>query len=121
MPKGATQHNDFPADLLLNPDLIAVHKPRPISDVIHGPAARLQHLAARSRAAVEFRDLVQAALPGLLAAHVTAATQRQQELVVWLDSAAFCARLRFEAPRLKAALARATGTAIERVRVRVKL
>jgi len=121
MPKGATQHNDSPADLLLSPDLIAVHKPRLIGDLLHGPAARLQYLVTRSKAAVQFRDLVQSALPTQLAAHVTAATQRHQELVVWLDSPAFCARLRFEAPRLKAALARATGIAIERIRVRVQL
>jgi hypothetical protein len=97
-----------------------VHKTRRISDLIHGPAPRLRHLADRSRAAVEFRDLVQSALPETLARHVTAATQRQQELVVWLDSPAFCARLRFEAPRLKAALSRATGSVIDRVRVRVR-
>ena len=121
MPKGAPQHNDFPADLLLSLDVIAVHKPRLISDLIHGPAGRLKHLAARSRAAVEFRDLVQSALPRRLAAHVTAAAQRQRELLVWLDSPAFCARLRFEAPRLRVALGRATGIAIERVTVRVKL
>jgi hypothetical protein len=120
MPKPGTQHNDFPTDLLLSPGLIAVHKPRPISDLIHGPASRLRHLATRSRAAVEFRDLVQSALPGSLAGHVTAAAWRPPELTVWLDSPAFCARMRFEAPRLKTTLARATGIAIERLRVRVK-
>jgi hypothetical protein len=114
------QHNDFPADLLLSLDLIAVHKPRSISDLIHAPTGQMQHLAARSRAAVEFRDLVQSVLPRHLAAHVTAAAQRQRELLLWLDSPAFCARLRFEAPRLRAALSRATGTAFERVTVRVK-
>lgn len=63
---------------------------------------------------------MQAALPAALAVHVTAVAQRQQELVIWLDSAAFCARLRFEAPRLRNALSRATGVAVERVRVRVQ-
>jgi hypothetical protein len=120
MPNRGAQHNDFPTDLLLSPGLIAVHKPRPISELIHGSGARLQHLASRSRAAREFRELVQSALPGPLAVHVTGAAWRRPELVVWLDSPAFCARLRFEAPRLKAALAQVTGNTIERIRVRVK-
>jgi hypothetical protein len=77
-------------------------------------------LANRSKAAIQFRDLVQAALPASLATHVTAAAARPQELVIWLDSAAFCARLRFEAPRLRHALAQATGLAVERIKVRVQ-
>jgi hypothetical protein len=64
--------------------------------------------------------LVQSALPPNLANHVTAAAPRQQELVIWLDSAAFCARLRFEAPRLRQALCQATGIVVERIRVRVQ-
>jgi hypothetical protein len=97
-----------------------VHKPRSIGDLLHAPTARLQHLVNRSKSAIQFRDLVQAALPPALATHVTAAAPRQQELVIWLDSAAFCARLRFESPRLRQALSQATGIAVERIRVRVQ-
>jgi hypothetical protein len=64
--------------------------------------------------------LVQSVLPPNLANHVTAAAPHRQELVIWLDSAAFCARLRFEAPRLRQALCQATGIAVERIRVRVQ-
>jgi hypothetical protein len=86
--------------------------------VIHGPAARL-HLATVPARRSNSR-LVQSALPVSLAGHVTAAAWRHPELTVWLDSPAFCARMRFEAPRLKTALVRATGIAVERLRVRVK-
>jgi hypothetical protein len=91
-----------------------------MGDLLHAPTARLQHLASRSKAAIRFRDLVQGALPETLATHVTAAAPRQQELVIWLDSAAFCARLRFETPRLRHALAQATGMVIDRIKVKVQ-
>jgi hypothetical protein len=100
--------------------LIAVHKPRSIGDLLHAPTARLQHLASRSKAAIQFRELVRSALPEVLATHVTAAAPRQQDLVIWLDSAAFCARLRFETPRLRHALAQATGMVIDRIKVKVQ-
>jgi hypothetical protein len=93
--------------------------PRQISDLLKA-GARLQHLSQRARAAVALKEQVQAALPSFLAAHITAATQRRDELVVAVDSAAFCARLRFEIPRLKSALAQASGQALSRVSVRVQ-
>ena len=97
--------------------------PRQISDLLK-TRARLQHISQRARAAVALKEQVQAALPRVLAEHITAATQRRQELVLAIDSPAFCARLRFEIPRLKAALSRvmgqATGQTIERVTVRVQ-
>jgi hypothetical protein len=82
--------------------------------------ARLQHISQRARAAVALKEQVQAALPPLLAARLTGATQRRQELVLAVDSPAFCARVRFESPRLKAALARATGMTFDRISVRVQ-
>ena len=66
------------------------------------------------------KEQVQAALPGTLAPHITAVTHKRQELVVSVDSPAFCARLRFEIPRLKAALMQATGQPVDRVSVRVQ-
>jgi hypothetical protein len=65
-------------------------------------------------------EQVRAALPGALGAHVTHASTRRQELTIWLDSGAFCARLRFEAPRLRSALATVLEAPIERVLVRVR-
>jgi hypothetical protein len=96
-----------------------VHKPRSLSELIQGGAPRLQHLSNRARTALALKESVRAALPGGLANHVTAAALRQQELTVWVDSAAFCARLRFEIPHVRDALSRETGAPIERIRVRV--
>ena len=97
-----------------------MHKPRSLSELIRSGEPRLQHLSSRAKTAIALKENVRAALSEALANHVTAAALRQQELTVWVDSAAFCARLRFEIPRVKAALARATGAPIERIRVKVQ-
>jgi len=97
-----------------------VHKPRSLSELIRGGEPRLQHLSSRAKTAIALKENVRAALSETLANHVTAAALRQQELTVWVDSAVFCARLRFEIPRLRDALARATGTPIDRIRVKVQ-
>jgi hypothetical protein len=97
-----------------------VHKPRSLSELIKGGEPRLQHLSSRAKTAIALKENVCAALSGALANHVTAAALRQQELTVWVDSAVFCARLRFEIPRVRDALARATGASIDRIRVKVQ-
>ena len=97
-----------------------MHKPRSLSELIHGAAPRLQHLSNRAKTAIALKEHVRATLPQPLANHVTAAALRQQELTVWVDSAAFCARLRFEIPRIRDSLGQALGVPIERVRVRVQ-
>lgn len=94
-------------------------KPRPLSEVLRS-GTHLQHISQRARAAVALKEQVQAALPPRLAPHITGATQRRHELVVAVDSPAFCARLRFESPKLKAALMKATGLDFARITVRVQ-
>ncbi len=93
--------------------------PRQLSEVLKS-GARLRHISQRARAAVALREQVRTALPPRLAAHITGATQRRQELVLAVDSPAYCARLRFESPRLRAALAQATGLEFARISVRVQ-
>ena len=97
-----------------------MHKPRSLSELIHGAAPRLQHLSNRAKTAIALKEHICATLPQPLANHVTAAALRQQELTVWVDSAAFCARLRFEIPRVRDSLGQELGVPIERVRVRVQ-
>jgi hypothetical protein len=92
---------------------------RSVADLLNS-GARLQHISQRAKAAVALKEQVQAALPASLAGHITAASQRRQELVVSVDSPAFCARLRFEVPRLKAALMKTSGQPLDRVSVRVQ-
>jgi hypothetical protein len=96
-----------------------MYKPRKVSELLTSGAPRLQHLARRAKAALALREQVQAALPAQLAPHITGAVQRQQDLILSVDSPAFCARLRFEAPRLRAALGLSTGLPIGRISVRV--
>ncbi len=93
--------------------------PRKLSELLKS-GARLQHLSQRARAAVAIKEQVQSALPASLAAHITGVTQRRDELVLAVDSAAFCARLRFEVPRLREALAKAMGQSVGRISVRVQ-
>jgi hypothetical protein len=121
MPKWRAQHNKTQPELALNTGFFAVHKPRSLGDVLHSASLpRLRHLASRARAAATLREMIRAALPDSLAAHVTHAQERQQELTLWIDSSAFCARLRFEAPKICSALSKALGRPVTRVRVRVQ-
>jgi hypothetical protein len=120
MPKTTVRNKKTQAELPLTLGDFAVHKPRSVGDLLQSPTPRLRHLAGRARAAITLREQVRNALPETLARHVTQAAAKQQELTIWLDSGAFCARLRFEIPRIRAALGAALGTPIERVRVRVQ-
>jgi len=97
-----------------------VHKPRSLSELIQGGTPRLQHLSNRAKTALALKEHIRATLPEALAKHVTAAALRQRELTLWVDSAAFCARLRFEIPRVRDALSREIGVPIDRIRVRVQ-
>jgi len=95
-----------------------VHKPRSVADLLQsGP--RLSHLASRAKAAVTLRDEVQSLLPASLASHLANASERQGGLTLWVDSGAFCARLRFEIPRLRGPMATKLGRPIGRILVRV--
>jgi hypothetical protein len=120
MPKRTIQHNKTEAVLPLKPSFIAMHKPRSVADLVQSGTPRLASLAQRAKAAAVLRDEVQMLLPGRLQPHLTHASERQGELTLWVDSGAFCARLRFEIPRLKATIAAALGRPIERIRVRVR-
>ncbi len=120
MPKVAAQHNKTGPELPLNPQVIAVHKPRSVADLLQSSSPRLAHLTTRARAAASLRDEVQEALPARLKSHLAHASERQGELTLWVDSGAYCARLRFEIPRLRAAISAHLGRPIQRIRVRVQ-
>jgi hypothetical protein len=97
-----------------------VHKPRSIADLLQSGNPRLSHLANRAKAVVTLRDEVQSLLPASLAPHLSNASERQGDLTLWVDSGAFCARLRFEIPRLRAPLSGKLGRPIGRISVRVQ-
>jgi len=120
MPKRTAQDNKTGPELPLNPWVIAVHKPRSVADLLHSSTPRLANLTRRARAAVALRDDVQALLPERLRAHLAHASERQGELTLWVDSGAFCARLRFEIPRLRNAVSAKLGRPVHRIRVRVQ-
>ena len=96
-----------------------MHKPRSVADLLQSGSARLGHLASRAKAAVTLRDEVQSLLPVSLASHLANASERQGDLTLWVDSGAFCARLRFEIPRLREPLSAKLGRPISRISVRV--
>ena len=97
-----------------------MHKPRSVADLLQSGSPRLTHLANRAKAVVTLRDEVQSLLPPSLATHLTNASERQSELTLWVDSGAFCARLRFEIPRLREPMSAKLGRPIGRILVRVQ-
>jgi hypothetical protein len=97
-----------------------VHKPRSVADLLHSSSPRLAHLATRARAAVTLREEVQSLLPPRLQPHLAQASERLGELTLWVDSGAYCARLRFEIPNLRASVSAKLGRPVQRIRVRVQ-
>src|SRR5262245_11898402 len=97
-----------------------MHKPRSVADLIQSGTPRLSGLLNRAKAASSLRDEVQSLLPERLRPHLSHASERQGELTLFVDSAAFCARLRFEIPRLIGLASAALGRPIQRIRVRVR-
>ncbi|ROR29692.1 DciA family protein [Inmirania thermothiophila] len=77
-----------------------------------------QGLAARARAFARLAAALRAALPPDLAPHCHAAAVRGDELVVFVDGAAWATAVRFHGARLRAAAAGA-GFAVRRLRTRV--
>lgn len=97
-----------------------MHKPRSVADLLHSSSPRLAHLASRARAAVALRDEVQSLLPTRLQGHLAHASERHGEVTLWVDSAAFCARMRFEIPNLREGVTAKLGRPVQRIRVRVQ-
>lgn len=97
-----------------------MHKPRSVADLLQSSSPRLAHLATRARAAVTLRDEVQGLLPARLKGHLANASERLGELTLWVDSAAYCARMRFEIPHLRESISAKLGRPVQRIRVRVQ-
>jgi hypothetical protein len=93
-------------------------KPRALADLLARPASPLAALAQRAAAAEDWLRLVQGWVPGGVAPHVTSAVLRSQKLTVYVASAAWAARLRFETEMLLGK-ARETNAGIEAVHVKV--
>lgn len=93
-------------------------KPRPLADLLVRPASPLSALRERAAAAGDWLRLVQDWVPAGLGPHVTSAVGRGHQLTVYVASAAWAARLRFEAPALLGK-ARAHDPGIEAVQVKV--
>jgi hypothetical protein len=58
-------------------------------------------------------------MPGPEAAHLTGVVQCGREIVLLVDSSAWCARLRYRAGALREELSRLAGQPIEEIKVRV--
>ncbi|MFO1394844.1 MAG: DciA family protein [Steroidobacteraceae bacterium] len=84
-----------------------------------GAGGALEQLAKRAADVETLAAFVRGALPAPLGDHVTAATRRDTDLVVTVDSAAWAARVRYAGSTLRERLA-AAGQPVEgKVRVRV--
>ncbi len=94
-------------------------KPELLKDLLTGSGG-LAGLVKRAAATDRVARRVQSALPEEVSAHVIGANIRENRLVVIVDGAAWAARVRFEAARLKQALAETEELTIERVSVRVR-
>jgi hypothetical protein len=91
----------------------------PLKPLFGGLPDGVDRLARRAQAAATLTDQVRAALPEVLRTHVIGANARGTELVVIVDSAAWAARVRYAARRLREALAAADAAGFEKLRVRV--
>jgi len=85
--------------------------------VAAGP--RLGELHARARAFSALKERLAAVLPAPEASHVTGIVQRDNEIVILVDSSAWCARLRYRAASLRQQLSAMVGLEVKEIRVRV--
>lgn len=89
---------------------------KPLSSMLGGA---LEELAKKASAATALTMLVQQSLPDELRAHVVGAARRGDDLVVIVDSAAWSARVRYAAERLRRELLARGESVAGKVRVRV--
>jgi len=93
-------------------------KPGALADLLARPASPLATLRARARAAQDWLTLVRSWLPADTASHITSAVEREGRLTVYVASAAWAARLRFEVEALLTK-ARERSSRIATVQVKV--
>ena len=94
-------------------------KPELLKDLLNRDGG-LARIVERAAATDRLSRCVQSALPGEVSPHVVGANLRDRKLVVVVDGAAWAARVRFEAPVIKQALAETQEVEISRVVVRVR-
>jgi hypothetical protein len=94
-------------------------RPETIADLIARGSPRLGELKARAEAFSSLTARVRALLPPAEATHVTGLVQCGSEIVMLVDSSAWCARLRYRAAALRPELSKAAGQEIRELRVRV--
>jgi hypothetical protein len=89
---------------------------KPLSELLSSGFSRL---AKQAEAARDLGERVRRTLPAPLRDHVLSAVRRGDELVVFVDSAAWSAQVRYAGKRLMDALHEPGRPAINKVRVRV--
>ena len=94
-------------------------RPETVADLLAGASPRLGELRKRARAFAALTGRVRALLPDSEASHVTGIVQCGSEIVILVDSSAWCARLRYRVGALRAQLASLTGQEIRELKVRV--
>jgi hypothetical protein len=94
-------------------------RPETVAELLAGASPRLGELRRRAQAFAALSERVRALLPGSEASHVTGIVQCGSEIVLLVDSSAWCARLRYRAGALRSQLATLTGQEIRELKVRV--
>ncbi|HEY8538239.1 MAG TPA: DciA family protein [Steroidobacteraceae bacterium] len=79
----------------------------------------ITNLERRAREVQELGDRVRAVLPAPEREHFLGATYRGETLVISMDSAAWCSRLRYDQEALIRALHEAGETRVAKIKVRV--
>ena len=92
----------------------------PLKPLFSTPLPGLDRLAKRAAEVVGLGEIVRRELPDPLGEHVVAATRRDEDLVVIVDSAAWSARVRYAGPKLRERLAELGEPVKGKVRVRVR-
>ena len=96
-----------------------MQNPRSVSDLLSRTGNKVNALKKRAMARARIADQVRAALPEGLAHAVAGAEIERGRLTIGVTGAVWASRLRYCADDLRKRVGTATGTDIQRVRIRV--
>jgi hypothetical protein len=93
-------------------------KPDSVKDLLARVTPTLTRVSEQATRQIHWRGWLDERLPADLAMHLTGVVEREDTLVVFAESAAWCARLRFALQEIEAQI-RESRPAIQQVTVRV--
>jgi hypothetical protein len=100
-------------------ELMSERSKQGLQPILSGLGSRIAELEQRAQKTIELAEKVRAALPEPEKLHVVSASYRADTLVVLMDSAAWCPRVRYAELELRDRLVAAGEMQFTKLRVRV--